>query len=158
MRARRKTQLTVLCVLLVGTACRPSTRTTSTASKDSKEFVEQVGDDVMLKDLKDEKREKHDRTYQQVPDAEADAIVIVTINIPGLAHAEDYRVPLKKNSHPRTPGINPIGVCRCADGISQDGHGIGHVGSIVLCSGSETHITVKVSVAGTSQEGREVLG
>jgi hypothetical protein len=100
---------------------------------------------------------KHYYAYEDVPEPEADAVLVVVFNIPGLASSREYRFPLKRDPDAKSSSVWTSSLGWAADGVSKDGHGIGHVGSIRLEEGDATHITVRLSLSGTDQDLKDVV-
>jgi hypothetical protein len=90
--------------------------------------------------------------YTEVSDPEADSVLVIVLNIPGLPDAVEHSFPLKRHLDATGSDMTDVNTHWAADGVSEDGHGIGCVGSISLHGGNATHFTVRVSVVGKGKD------
>jgi hypothetical protein len=139
-------RLLAIALLLLTTACQRSTPVSAPAQNETKDVAARG----MEKSVPEDAEEPH-WVYTEVSDPEADAILVVVLNIPGLVDAEEYRFPLKRHLDPTYSEGTNANINWSADGVSKDGHGIGCSGSINLLEGDATHVTVQVSVSGTDE-------
>lgn len=151
MRDYLAMNLMVLCLVLTGMACRPSVPMSGAGANNINAFAGVASDKATAQCREMEDMLRDNWAFKEVPDAEADAVMVVSINTPRMAYAEGHRFPLKKNRSPSTATIECRSRTWCAD-VVERGALWGCNGSISVCDGDATHLTVRINLGGTDRE------